>query len=293
MAYEYLMLFLLFVIFIVFILLIIYYIIYYSFDNTNSNSNIYYMSEDETSMFLKEDNDYYISGLSTYDLYARNTSSTNKYLADIQTLATSFTDKDMELLNNCSSIADDLLRNIKSNNINDIAYAKFINFKEIANIKWVFSKTDSRGNLSYESGLPHTRKNIIFLSDKVLINDEDELIKVLIHEKIHIYQRNNNDLFKSIIINMGYIEVTEATIANNSELIRQIKYRRSNPDINKKLYKNTSTNKILICFYKSDKPSSISDVSGNYYDEHPYEKIAYELSEYIYKKNKIEKYKNI
>ena len=74
------------------------------------------------------------------------------------------------------------------------------NFKEIANIKWVFSKTESNGKLSYESGLPHTRKNIIFLSDKVLINDEDELIKVLIHEKIHIYQRNNSDLFKSIII---------------------------------------------------------------------------------------------
>lgn len=293
MVYEYLLLFLLFVIFIIFISLIIYYIIYYSFDNTNANSNIYYMSADETSVFLKEDKDYYISGLSAYDLYARDTSSTIKYLADIQMLATSFTDKDIELLNNCTSIADDLLRNIKSYNINDIAYAKFINFKEIANIKWVFSKTESGGKLSYESGLPHTRKNIIFLSDKVLINDEDELIKVLIHEKIHIYQRNNSDLFKSIIINMGYIEVTEDMIANDSELIRQIKYRRSNPDINKKLYKNTATNKILICFYKSDKPSSISDVSGNYYDEHPYEKIAYELSEYIYKKNKIEKYKNI
>jgi len=251
------------------------------------------MSANETSAFLKKDNDYYTSGLSTYDLYARDTSSTIKYLADIQTLATSFTDKDIELLNNCTSIADYLLRNIKINNIKDIAYAKFINFKEIANIKWVFSKTESNGKLSYESGLPHTRKNIIFLSDKVLINDEDELIKVLIHEKIHIYQRNNSDLFKSIIINMGYVEVTEDMIANNSELIRQIKYKRSNPDINKKLYKNTATNKILICFYKSDKPSSISDVSGNYYEEHPYEKIAYELSEYIYNINKIEKYKNI
>ena len=293
MVYEYLLLFLLFVISMIFISLIIYYIIYYSFDDINTNSNIYYMSAEETSMFLKEDRDYYVSGLSTYDLYARKTTSVKKYLEDIQSLASSFTDKDMEILNKCTTIADDLLRNINSNYMNDIIYAKFINFKDIANIKWVFSKTENDDELSYEGGFPHTRKNIIFLSDKVLINDEDELVKVLIHEKIHIYQRNNSDLFKSIIMNMGYIEVTDNMIANNSELIRQIKYRRSNPDINKQIYKNTSTNKILICFYKSDKPSSISDVYGNYYDEHPYEKIAYELSEHIYKNNKIEKYKNI
>ena len=293
MVYEYLLLFLLIVVFIIFISLIIYYIIYYYSHNNNENSNIYYMSDEETSKFLKEDRDNYIYGLSTYDLYARKTPSTKKYLEDIQSLASKFTDKDIELLNNCTSIADDLLRNINNNYMNDIIYAKFINFKDIANIKWVFSKTEIKDELSYESGLPHTRKNIIFLSNKVLLNDEDELIKILIHEKIHIYQRYNSDLFKSIIINMGYIEVTNDLINNNSELIRQIKYRRSNPDINKKIYKNTSTNKILICFYKNDKPSSISDVYGNYYDEHPYEKIAYELSEYIYQNNKIETYKNI
>jgi hypothetical protein len=295
MGYEYILLFILFVLFIIIISLAIYYILYNSFDTINTNGNIHYMSAEETSKFLKEDRDNYISNLSTYDLYARNTPSAKKYIEEIQNLASTFTDKDIELLNNCTSIADDLLRNIKRGDINDIVYAKFINFKDIANIKWVFSKTDSdsEGETCYENGLPHTRKDIIFLSDKVLINDEDELIKILIHEKIHIYQRNNSELFKSIIINMGYIEVTDDMIRGNSELIKQIKYRRSNPDINKKLYKNTSTNKILICFYKSDKPSSISDVTGNYYDEHPYETIAYELSEYIYKKNKIEKYKNI
>ncbi len=92
---------------------------------------------------------------------------------------------------------------------------------------------------------------------------------------------------------MGYIELTDEMITNNTELIKQIKYKRSNPDINKKLYKKISTNKISICTYKNDTPSGINDVSGDYYEEHPYEEIAYELSEYIYKKNKIEKYKNI
>jgi len=36
---------------------------------------------------------------------------------------------------------------------------------------------------------------------------------------------------------MGYIELTDEMISNNTELIKQIKYKRSNPDINKKLYK--------------------------------------------------------
>jgi hypothetical protein len=50
----------------------------------------------------------------------------------------------------------------------------------------------------------------------------------------------------------------------------------------------------MICLYNNDKPNGINDVDlVDYSLEHPYEKIAYEISEYIHNMNKIEKYKNI
>jgi hypothetical protein len=290
MLYNYIILASLIIISIICISFAIYYIMYYSFNNSN---NIIYMSVQETSKFLKDDEDKYVSNFSALDLYARNVNTSKDYIEIIQMRSSSFTESEIQLLNRCALSADNLLHNIK---INDIDYAKYINLNELANVKWVFSKTNlktGKGEINYENGLPHTRKNVIFLSNYVLTNDEDELIKILIHEKIHVYQRNNEDIFKNIIVKMGYIELTDEMISNNTELIKQIKYKRSNPDINKKLYKKISTNKISICTYKNDTPSGINDVSGDYYEEHPYEEIAYELSEYIYKKNKIEKYKNI
>ena len=48
----------------------------------------------------------------------------------------------------------------------------------------------------------------------------------------------------------------------------------------------------MICLYSSDKPKNINDIIiENYAMEHPYEKIAYEISEHIYNIHKIEKYK--
>ena len=50
----------------------------------------------------------------------------------------------------------------------------------------------------------------------------------------------------------------------------------------------------MICLYSSDKPKNINDIIiQNFSMEHPYEKIAYEISEHIYNIHKIEKYKQI
>jgi hypothetical protein len=50
----------------------------------------------------------------------------------------------------------------------------------------------------------------------------------------------------------------------------------------------------MICLYTSDKPKNINDIIIEKYSmEHPYEKIAYEISEHIYNIHKIETYKKI
>jgi hypothetical protein len=54
-------------------------------------------------------------------------------------------------------------------------------------IKWKIGLVD--GNL-YESGLPHTRFDLIIIPLKLLnrIFGMNQLINTLIHEKIHVYQ---------------------------------------------------------------------------------------------------------
>lgn len=280
--------------FITFLILTIYYIytIYTTlpFKNGKNDTHLYYMSYEETALFLENDEDKYVANLSPLDLYARKVSSKDEYINIIKSEAIHFNKGDKLILDSCTKKADELLRNININNIStesNLDYSKYLNYKDIANIKWVLAITKSDNGGKYENGLPHTRKHIIFLSQDVLNYSEDEIIRLLIHEKIHIYQRYNEALFKTIIYNMGY--------ADSHDIPREkLKYVRSNPDVNNKIYKNKNTGELMICLYRSDKPQNINDiVTQNYSMEHPYEKIAYEISEYIYNVHKIEKYRKI
>ena len=282
------------------VILTIYYIytVYTSvpFKNVKNEEHLNYMSYEETARFLESDEDRYVANLSPLDLYARKVSSKEEYINIIKGEATHFNRGDKLILDKCTKKADELLRNININNISkesNLDYSKYLNYKDIANIKWVLAITRNDNGGKYEDGLPHTRKNIIFLSQDVLNYSEDEIIKLLIHEKIHIYQRHNEDLFKTIIYNMGYAEISTSPA---SPVISQdkLKYVRSNPDVNNKIYKNVHTGELMICLYTSDKPKSINDIIiQNYSMEHPYEKIAYEISEHIYNIHKIDKYKQI
>jgi hypothetical protein len=280
--------------FITFLILTIYYIytIYttLSFKNGKNDTHLYYMSYEETALFLENDEDKYVANLSPLDLYARKVSSKDEYINIIKNEAIHFNKGDKLILDSCTKKADELLRNININNIStesNLDYSKYLNYKDIANIKWVLAITKSDNGGKYENGLPHTRKHIIFLSQDVLNYSEDEIIRLLIHEKIHIYQRYNEALFKTIIYNMGYTDSHDIPQ-------EKLKYVRSNPDVNNKIYKNKNTGELMICLYRSDKPQNINDiVTQNYSMEHPYEKIAYEISEYIYNVHKIEKYRKI
>lgn len=281
------------------VILTVYYIVhvYNSLIFDDVNNHLYYMTRDETSLFLEYDEDAYVANLSSIDLYARKAITKSEYLDVIKNSAASFTYSDREILDKCTKIADELLRKVKIDSISkekNLNYSKYINYKDIATIKWVLAKTsaeDSEDKIyRYEEGLPHTRKNIIFLSTKVINYSEDELIKILIHEKIHIYQRYNEKLFKNIINNMGYTE-----ISNINEISADtLKYIRANPDLDKKVYKNITDGNLMLCLYNSDRPNGINDVVIKDYSlEHPYEKIAYEISEYIHNMSKIEIYKQI
>ena len=264
-----------------------------SFENGKNDKHLNYMSYEETVRFLESDEDRYVAKLSPIDLYARKVSSNEEYINLIKGEATHFNKGDKLILDKCTKKADELLRNININTISsesNLDYSKYLNYKDIANIKWVLAITRNDNGSKYEDGLSHTRKHVIFLSQDVLNYSEDEIIKLLIHEKIHIYQRQNEALFKTIIYNMGYAESTDGQEISQDKL----RYVRSNPDVNNKIYKNIHTGELMICLYTSDKPKNINDIIIEKYSmEHPYEKIAYEISEHIYNIHKIETYKKI
>ena len=279
--------------------------------NAANDDHIYFMTYKETANFFAKDNDRYVRNLSELDLHARGVKTHVEYMNQIEDTAISFTDDEKELLERCAKDADKYLRN---ENFNELDYGKHLNGNDIADIKWIFANTYTNYFNDVikenEQGLPHTRENIILLSKNVLKNDALHLTNTLLHEKIHIYQRYNPEIFDTIIKEMGLKELDRKSF-------KQAKYIRSNPDTNNKIYyrkKDVSIldilsgvsgvsgdsgdteynlDDVMVCLYRNDKPNSINDViQKNYTAEHPYEKIAYEIAENFYKNNK-NKYINI
>lgn len=238
--------------------------------------NIKYLTYNETSDFLLNDSDKYINNMSDADLYARKVKSKKEYLEKISKNAISFNINEKEKLYICSNNADNFLKN----------YNNIIDGKDLVLIKWKFALVNNindNESIEYEEGLPHTREDIIFLSKYVLNNDNYNLTNILIHEKVHIYQRYNKEKIEKIINDYGY---------KVSDSIKNKKLIRANPDLNDKIYFDSKNNTEMIGLYKSDTPNGINDVIlTNFSIEHPYEKMAYEIAE-EYNKLHIKKYMN-
>jgi len=255
---------------IIFLLVIsIIYFIYIIFNNKfikNNNlenfkeNNIKFFKKQETLDFLYNDEDNYIKNLSIIDLYARKVKNSNIYKNNCMKCTTDFNKNQIDIITEASKEADKYLNN----------YNKLLNGKDIAKIKWNFALTQNNNNYEYEDGLPHTRKNIIFLSDKIIPNTiSHNFINTLIHEKIHVYQRYNSKILENVINKMGFKKTS----------FKNIK-QRSNPDLNNLIYINKNNQK-LSCLYKNNKPSSINDViclENNNLLEHPYELLAYNIA---------------
>ena len=98
----------------------------------------------------------------------------------------------------------------------------------------------------YEMGLPHTRSDIIFMTPGEL--NGRNLAKLLVHEKIHVYQRVYKRRFQNALKTNGY------------EIVGMRKERKdlhSNPDLDEYIW---------------SKDDEIYDQKGS--KEHPNEEIA-------------------
>lgn len=233
-----------------------YYINYNKISIENFNNNIYFLDNNELFNILTSDNDNYFKSFLNNDFISRKINNINEYFINIKMSVTDFNDNEIKKIKSCIENINLKLLNI------DLLW---FNGKKAYEIPWKIGCI--KGKL-YENGLPHTRDDVIVLS-KDHVNDYSikKLMKTLMHEKVHVYQKIYKiDVEKYIKMN-NFTKLKERSIQDNI---------RANPDLDNWVYRDSSNN-VYRAIY-NDNPSSIEDItylpfnSQSY--EHPFEKMA-------------------
>ena len=273
------------------LILVVFYFGYRSFSvegftiNINANfssrsSEPVFMSAKETAKFIMLDPDNYSHNLNIWDLIARHVALEIDYRRRSAAASLDFTDGQKKRILNAAKRVDKFFDTYRSNMSHESSYTN-INGVDMNRIPWVFALTK---DTKYEDGLPHTRANIIFISTTIDETPEN-LFRILVHEKVHLYQRLYPQETKNYLTSLGYF---------------QWKYRqgvpriRSNPDVDPWIYIDPKTEAPMFSLYSSDKPTNICDTintstspsspslltTNTYNDsafEHPYEFMAYSI----------------
>lgn len=219
-----------------------------------------FLQDEEIRAFLRNDKDHYVQNMSTADLHARNAKSSLEYINRISLCNKNdvvLDQNDIQLILTCSLKADKFLEKY--------IYKSVLQGKDIAKYPWKFAIVCE----DYEQGFPHTREDIIFLTRQRIKVNEETLTSLLIHEKVHVFQRYNPQFMDWYLAAVGYVIAAHRNDPKYKGLVR------SNPDINNYIY--SFNGKELIFLYKSDTPSGINDVFDPNGVEHPYEKMAYDI----------------
>jgi len=204
--------------------------------------------------FLQFDLDGYVQQFSSEDLVARKADTTQEYLKKSAADVLLITDTQKATLIRAVDAAGKYFETYRNYYIDPVPFQ---------NLPWKFIMTAGY----YENGLPHTRADYIFITPDVFRQSEDELVRLLIHEKVHIYQRTYKEL------------VQEKLKARNYQVYRLRKgypLIRANPDLDENIYLDPENN-VMVQTYASMTPKNISDVKGSYM-EHPYEEMAYAIA---------------
>ena len=218
---------------------------------TKKKSKINFLSKDDLRFLILLDQDKYIENFNDLDKIVRKCKSNCKkiYVKNL----TEFTENQKNIITYCIKIIDKQYK--------DTFY------KELKYIPWNIACT----NQNIDNGFPHTRGNIILISDKYIpdikLNQLDEqnflnITRVLLHEKIHIFQR----LFPKKTLNfyneIGFQEIPNFKLSQKFQNIR-----RSNPDLDNKFYKINIDNidVIPIEIYKNN-PQNLLDSNLEFLD---------------------------
>ena len=245
----------------IFLILVIY-ILYRSFYYEKCTVNNY-LNKIQLEKTLINNKDKYYEKFNENDLRVRDINNINEYHDIIKNSCINISSNYSKILDEAINVADIKIKKIKINGFDG---------KKAGDLQWTIGVFKDK---KYEYGLPHTR-NLIIVIPEIILNNFYQLVQVLIHEKIHIYQKmypNDVDIWLN---ENGFIKYKLRNIKDNT---------RANPDIDNYLYKNIN-NDILQAVY-NELPFTINDVKyypiNNSKYEHPFEYMAYTLEELINK----------
>lgn len=249
-----------------FIIILIFYFVTKNekYDNniTLEKPKISVLSLQQFKDFIQTDKDGFVNNLTVYDLRARKMLSQQDYITSI--------------INSCNyNLNNDTINKVKKLcNKSDNIIKRF--YPELYHLNWNICIFEGK---VYEGGFPHTRLDIIFIPlDLLLYADENTLIKTFIHEKIHILQR----LKPNSKLVVEFLKDNNFTKYMTIQDMRSSHPRcRSNPDLDEWIY--SDNNRFYLCEYSKDYPDGLMDVVQSNNLEHPFEIMAYRISEELSK----------
>ncbi len=226
-----------------------------------------FMSKKETQEFLRKDEDNFINNLDPINKKARGVNNIYVYLDRIEEAALDFTKEDKVILQKAMNLVEEKMLSTPDKVLADYGINKE-RLKMIRGVRLALTK----GKV-YENGYPHTRGNVIFLSTDYLDknrNNENKVVRTLIHEMVHIYQRNNGKIYDGFLKQQFWSIVPKP---------KDIERRRMNPDLDLDIWEKDG--RVYIAKFTSNNPENLDDIDikgeSNY--EHPYEYYAYLLSQ--------------
>jgi hypothetical protein len=227
-------------------------------ENFEDFYNIKFLDKKELMDILLEDKDNYYKTFSKTDLIVRKVNTIDEYKEKIKNSCLDISESNKTKLSKYINKANEKLRTFKITGFDG---------NKCADIPWIIGLT----NNDYEKGFPHTRNNIIILSEYVLNNN---IVKTLIHEKVHIYQKTYPEDIKKYLDSNNFKKYL-----NRNEINQPL---RANPDLDNYTYKMGDS--IMMSVYNKN-ASDITDITTYPIDnskyEHPLEYMAYTLAEVI------------
>lgn len=241
-----------------FLLLLLIYITHFIINYYQIN-HIVFLDKKQLQDFLMKDPDHYYKSFSKKDLSMRKISSPSDYDFLIEKSCRDFNVYEKNKIISCVSKVESSLKTINE---------PWFDGAKAYKTQWKFGCVTGK---MYEGGLPHTRYDVIILPEYVVTNYTDEqLSKLILHEKIHVYQKMYpKDIHKYTQYHHFYKKIRR----------NEVHDARANPDLDEWIY-NDSNNQSYMALYKADS-TNITDVTfypnNSHFYEHPYEKMAYDM----------------
>lgn len=226
-----------------------------------NTKEVTFLSAEETQSVLNDDADHYYQTFHKTDLKVRKSKNLQDYLAKIAKSGCDGEEENKEKILDCIAKVNTRLETHRGTTVEGIDIGKLID------LSWRIGFTCDN---FYESGLPHTRGDVIILNNQdIQRRNIVEMCQLLIHEKVHIYQKT-------------YTKDVDTHLKEHFDIVKardENKEAPANPDIDNHVYKRKNDGKVMESTYNK-KPTHFRDIQfpdGDHTMEHPLEQMAYQM----------------